>query len=774
MKKKDSIRFALSIVVALLALLPPGGAVAEPPLPQPAPAGVPPVQLLPAWAVASSTSALELPDLNDAGVADAPYGSAPTVDGEIAPGEYAGAYRFAFPSYGGEVEAFLRQGEGALFIALDSPDITPYPLYAPEGQGPAFQVMLDVDRDGGTAPQTDDMRLTVDKGGQLAEEHGTGIEWQDVALPAGWDAAVYTATWGWQAEFVISFSELGIVPGASISIGLGLAEVRTLDYPHNYVWPVDGDTAVPSSWGTLVSSSDWSNFYWKPGPWEDYAPSGLPDFDQEQVASPGYGGPFAVANSLWWFDAAFEEEPLGPPDGGPPGTMPFSDTYPLVSPYGSGDDHDPQNVVPLVLDLAASFNTDPVSGTQIYDMYAGIQHYLRDRGLWDEYVVTLVEGPTSEWIAEEVQRGEDVILLLGFWQDDDGWHRIGGHYVTVAGAGSEGGENDIVLSDPAQDWAEEPVGSGRVLSGTLIAHAPLAGHPEEVHNDAGNVSYDAYDFGEPSAARGSETLEGYVMPALFSETLGLNPNPNWNEPPSYVAGLDIYTEIEYALALSPHTWKASGRWVEDHAVPLYGRRFEPFADYAPSGVPDFDQRQGNWNTEVTGRNAWTYCGPVAVANSLWWFDSKFEYNGATPPTISGTHPLVSSYHPFYVDWDDHDPRNVDDSAGDEFIEDLAGYMKTDQTFPSMHYGTVITDARLGLESYLADHGMLGGYVITQVRPTSGGWPRRWSGVRTSSSCSASGRIRWMSGSGWADTTLPCPASTSRAVELLSPIPTSTA
>jgi uncharacterized repeat protein (TIGR01451 family) len=378
----------------------------------------------------------------------------------------------------------------------------------------------------------------------------------------------------------------------------------------------------------------------------------------------------------------------------------------------------------LALDLATDMNTDPVTGTRIYDMYAGIQRYLRHHGMWDHYVVTLVEKPTTDWIADQARRGEDLVLLLGFWQEDIDWHRVGGHYVTVAGVSSEGG--DIALSDPAQNWAEEPGGSGRVLSGSLISHSPTPGHPATAHNDAGNVSHDMYGFDEAIYIGGEmgtaplETLGDYQTPSIFTETPGINPNPNWHGATDYIPGADIRVAIEYALAVSPYTWKASGRWVADEGDPLYGERFEPFADYAPSGVPDFDQRQDNWNKEVVGEDAWTFCGPVAVANSLWWFDSKFEYQGATPPTISGTHPLVASYEPWYDTWDDHDPRNIH-RYGDEFVSDLADNMDTDGPIFQDYAGTYITDVIEGLESYLTDRGIRGGYVITPVQSPDFWW-----------------------------------------------------
>ena len=62
-------------------------------------------------------------------------------------------------------------------------------------------------------------------------------------------------------------------------------------------------------------------------------------------------------------------------------------------------------------------------------------------------------------------------------------------------------------------------------------------------------------------------------------------------------------------------------------------------DYAPSGMPDFDQRQDYWLNPRTEN--WSYCGPLAVANCLWWFDSKFEgYPATSPRAISDQVPWI--------------------------------------------------------------------------------------------------------------------------------------
>ncbi len=707
MKTRMSTWVSICVVFCMLATLLPSATAQAKPSP-PYPAGT------------SQPQGLPLPYLSDPDVADAPFGATPTVDGVIAPGEYAGAGKIVFPGYGGDVEVFLRQDATALYIAFDFPD--------PQTSSSAAQVFLDTAYDRASTPQPDDYRLSITQSGAIIESQGTGSGWSNSA-PSGWTAAVATTPTGWQAEFSIDYAKLGLTASTFQVLGLSFINAWTPTWDH--YWPTGAFWTNPSTWGHLVSSSDWGTFYWKPGPWEDYAPSGVPDFDQMQMGL-SFAASFAAANSLWWFDSKFEQQPVGPVGA----TLPISDSYTLVQPYGLWDDHDPQNAPALAADLAIYFQTDVNQpGTHIYDMYDGIQRYLRDRGVWDEYIVTLINQPDYFWIAEEVMRSEDVILLLGFWQEieiEPGawmWQRIGGHYVTVAGVDVT--QFLIAFSDPAQD-AAEMTGIGRVLNGALLPHSP-APHPPVEHNDAGNVSHDVYMImpGSPSPG-GIFWIPDYFPPSFLLDLPGLNPNPRWEEPPVPWMGGPIHTEIEYALAVSPYTWKASGRWMEDE-TPLYGRSFMPFDDFAPSGMPDFDQQQANWGyVNLFGTWQWSFCGPAAAANSLWWFDSKFEHQSVVPPAIADSYWLVQPYGP----WDDHHPLNADDPATPwpppgwpmpgpmppgqgEFIEELALYFLTDQ--PPTGYGTDVMNLYQGIEHYISDRGLRQGYVITQVHQPEFWW-----------------------------------------------------
>jgi hypothetical protein len=124
-----------------------------------------------------------------------------------------------------------------------------------------------------------------------------------------------------------------------------------------------------------------------------------------------------------------------------------------------------------------------------------------------------------------------------------------------------------------------------------------------------------------------------------------------------------------------------------------------YPDYAPAGMPDFDQKQDNWLYPMSG---WTWCGAVSVANSLWWLDSEFEsllFPGAVPPpAISDHFNLVTTYSP---NWDDHDVKNVG-----PLVTNLAFLMDTDGIRTGIvHSGTFFKDMQVGISQYIAQQGL---------------------------------------------------------------------
>jgi len=308
-------------------------------------------------------------------------------------------------------------------------------------------------------------------------------------------------------------------------------------------------------------------WYFKPA-YPNYAPSGMPDFNQTQdnwrngAGQWSFCGPVAVANCFWWFDSKYAD-PTGTPGDG-------VDTFPLVQnyfapyPVWSQDDHDPANVddgtTPpgpngeLVERLAWCMDTDGMrtgilhSGTDVHEMEQCINDWLNATGLNKTFYEHTVKMPDFYYIEDEIKRCQDVILLLGFWEEysPGEWIRIGGHYVTCAGVDSE--NRTIAFSDPFIDNAEAG-GLGRVPVPHTYPHGPT------VHNDAQYVSHDYYavDSGSPSPG-GIEWVPDYPaatpdfipnfqfmnVPMEFESMQG-----EWSGTPT------IHTEIEYAVLISP-------------------------------------------------------------------------------------------------------------------------------------------------------------------------------------------------------------------------------
>ena len=336
-------------------------------------------------------------------------------------------------------------------------------------------------------------------------------------------------------------------------------------------WNDVGPLAAGASTEVTVSfkAQKSNEMYWKEGGWPDYAPKGMPDFSQKQDKwdnPPGSGqkwyacGPVATANSLWWFDSKFETGTAPPPA--------ISDSYPLVTNFGNNwDDHDPRNVVNLTNALAGLMGTTPAAGTNVNALAAGLAQYITNTVGSNQYTVKVVAKPTFNWVADEVRRSEDVILLLGFWQlpsltaDPTLAHRVGGHYVTVAGANIL--TPTVAFSDPYLDRAESG-GAGRVLP---APHATLHPSPgpisDSVHNDAQYLSQDVYTATLTLTPGGVWGPENYVEPVPFFGCPQIANYQGQNVPTEFLnmqvlcnpapqAGF-IYSEVEYAVAVSPVT-----------------------------------------------------------------------------------------------------------------------------------------------------------------------------------------------------------------------------
>jgi len=389
-------------------------------------------------------------------------------------------------------------------------------------------------------------------------------------------------------------------------------------------------------------------WYCKPGNWTDYALSGMPDFDQKQdnwtdngtaMGNWTYCGPVAVANSLWWFDSKNEPFPVPPPT--------INDHYGLVTNFSNPwDDHCTQNVMPLVSNLASLMNTSS-SGTNVTDMQAGIAQYLNNTGYAANYNETTVLRPNFTWIEGEVERCEDVVLLLGFWQrewvgpgpDDYYWWRVGGHYITVAGVNSN--TSQLGISDPYFDSV------GNATPG--------------MHNDTLYVSHDIYNVTQlipGPVGPPCWTLLNYAGGNPIVNFQGQNSGPGLIPPGAYNPGLPVVTIIDYAVDVSPITGTLQGH-IDLQGFPATNitvRFFSPGTQNENVAMKTHTTTDSSGNFTIGGLTPGTYDVAVKGQTSL----SKLVANvtltaGNTTVVDFGALSEGDSSNDDYIDGSDYGP-----------------------------------------------------------------------------------------------------------------------
>jgi len=343
-----------------------------------------------------------------------------------------------------------------------------------------------------------------------------------------------------------------------------------------------------------------------------YAPSGAPDVSADQDGWVGRSGPAAMVNCLGWFGLNFSLA-WNIPD--------FADTLTLY------------------------FQTDS-AGTEVHQMKAGIDNLLSDFGISSLYS-GIWSAPDFYEMRDSLRVSQTMALLLGFWWwDGTNWWREGGQFVILAGVKSQ--SLKIAMSDPSKDEAEYGW-PGRVRP----PDHPPAPHADTLHNDFQYVSHDIYQSQLSSSPPGNPHWQ-------LNDYLEIDP-----DFPRQFTGGNFPTEfISYYQAAPPETSYVT---VVEYAVMICSRQEHwwweaSYPDYAPSGMPDFDQKQDHWTNPTTSQMS--FSAPAAVANSFWWLDSKLN----VPPGNMGDGmdecPLVRDYLndlPPYLNWDDHDLANVDQS-----------------------------------------------------------------------------------------------------------------
>jgi hypothetical protein len=317
--------------------------------------------------------------------------------------------------------------------------------------------------------------------------------------------------------------------------GLVMGDVSDLpDANHNWVlwkkfyyewydfwepWAVPGRAIMRVTGYPYAIDCDKLCWVWMPE--AGHAPSGVPDYDQYQFGSDSVAlcGPAALANCLVWQNA-----------------------LPSIA--------EPDSLMRL---LSVYFRTDPLAsgGTVVDSIESGLDSLFADYG--PSLTDTVIPTPRFSEVVDSVKKSIGIALLIGLWQKADAtWYRVGGHYVSVAGASSCRDKPWIALSDPALDNAEGG-GRGRFLP----PHEP---HPDDhsLHNTEGLISHDAYlsDTLSEGPLAGAWILRDMQDASLpwASGFEGLNFQPG-QQYQAYDPAESLYAVVEYAiLILKKPTW----------------------------------------------------------------------------------------------------------------------------------------------------------------------------------------------------------------------------
>lgn len=172
------------------------------------------------------------------------YGKTPTIDGTISAGEWNDARTVTWLDINNYTcRAYVKQDGRNLYVAFDIPDPSCSPLAHCNDN---TQVMLDVDHDGGEELQTDDLLLGVYRC-PGTYKWWNGDEWVitersiTFGIGSGWTGATSNQTQeglGFQTEYSISYSAIGVTAGVAKTLGVGFTSVDgTFDVDILAGWP---------------------------------------------------------------------------------------------------------------------------------------------------------------------------------------------------------------------------------------------------------------------------------------------------------------------------------------------------------------------------------------------------------------------------------------------------------------------------------------------------------------------------------------------------------
>ena len=173
-------------------------------------------------------------------------GSTPTVDGTIEDGEWDDASTVAISVTGGaDCIVYAKQDGINLYVRFNVPDVT-------YNSSDSCVIIFDVDNDGSTSLQIDDMWLSVSRIGTKGGYNVTDGGWFPTTV-SSWSAEASSASSSWQCEYNITYSKLGVTAGSNKTLGVMFLIVDKDVEMGWYVWPSAASILKPMTWGDMTS-----------------------------------------------------------------------------------------------------------------------------------------------------------------------------------------------------------------------------------------------------------------------------------------------------------------------------------------------------------------------------------------------------------------------------------------------------------------------------------------------------------------------------------------
>ena len=115
---------------------------------------------------------------------------------------------------------------------------------------PYVALVFDPDHNGGAAPDSDDLNLSLDELGHPREWHGNGTGFVPQSFASNWNAVTDTSSEiTWDAEFQIRLSKIHARPGAIV--GFQVRHTSLLRSNDAFSWPTGSQAGQPETWGDL-------------------------------------------------------------------------------------------------------------------------------------------------------------------------------------------------------------------------------------------------------------------------------------------------------------------------------------------------------------------------------------------------------------------------------------------------------------------------------------------------------------------------------------------